>query len=337
VSTPEAIREPRFDDVLEAARRLAGHARLTPLVAAVDLSERLHATVLVKAENLQIGGAFKFRGAFNRLVQLDAAQRSRGVVAWSSGNHAQGIAAAGKRLGVLTTIVMPQDAPRIKIEQTQRLGAQIVFYDRQNENREAIGKRLAQDSGATLVPPYDDPDIIAGQGTVALEMDAQARAAADPLDILLVPCGGGGLISGCALAMSGVSPATRLYSVEPDEFDDTRRSLVLDERQSVRAGAKSLCDALMAPTPGELTFPINRRLLSGGLAVSDDMVLAAMNYAWRELKLVVEPGGAVALAAALHGLIECRNKTVGLILSGGNADSDVYCRALSRGELPRST
>jgi threonine dehydratase len=330
------MREPRFDDVLEAARRLAGHARLTPLIAAVDLSERLHATVLVKAENLQIGGAFKFRGAFNRLVQLDAAQRSRGVVAWSSGNHAQGIAAAGKRLGVLTTIVMPQDAPRIKIEQTQRLGAQIVFYDRQNENREAIGRRLAQDSGATLVPPYDDPDILAGQGTVALEMDVQARAAADPLDILLAPCGGGGLISGCALAMSGVSPATRLYSVEPDEFDDTRRSLVLGERQSVRAGAKSLCDALMAPTPGDVTFAINRRLLSGGLAVSDDMVLAAMNYAWRELKLVVEPGGAVALAAALHGLIECRDKTVGLVLSGGNADPDVYCRALSRGELPRS-
>jgi threonine dehydratase len=320
---------PRYEDVLAASRRLHGHIQSTPLLTSPALNEIVGGTVVIKAENLQIAGAFKFRGAYNRLVQLNPAERKSGVVAWSSGNHAQGVAAAGGRLGVRTTIVMPSDAPKIKIENTQRLGAEIVFYDRHRENREEIGHRLSTERGATLVPSYDDPHIIAGQGTVALEMVAQAKQLyGATLDAALVPCGGGGLISGCALALKGISAGTKVLSVEPADYDDTARSLASGGRETVRKGSHTLCDALMAPTPGAMTFEINRQLLSGGLSVSDDMVLAAMAFAWRELKLVVEPGGAVALAAVLHRLFDCKEKTVGIVLSGGNVDAEIYARAL---------
>jgi threonine dehydratase len=320
---------PTHEDVLAAAHRLRGHTQPTPLLVSPALNEIAGGTVLIKAENLQIAGAFKFRGAYNRLVQLNPSERESGVVAWSSGNHAQGIAAAGGRLGVRTTIVMPGDAPKIKIDNTRRLGADIVFYDRHTENREEIGRRLTAERGATLVPSYDDPHIIAGQGTVALEMVAQAKELySATLDAALIPCGGGGLISGCALALQGVSTGTKVFSVEPAGYDDTARSLASGRRETVRQGSQTLCDALMAPTPGEMTFEINRRLLSGGLAVSDHMVLAAIAFAWRELKLVVEPGGAVALAAVLHRLFDCKAKTVGIVLSGGNVDPEIYRRAL---------
>jgi len=323
------MQEPTFNDVLAARDRLSGQAVMTPLLRVAELDRRTGGTILVKPENLQVAGAFKFRGAYNRLVQLDADARSRGVVAWSSGNHAQGVAAAGMRLGIRTTIVMPADAPAIKVENTRRMGAEVVFYDRYKDNRELIGRQLSEQSGATIVPPYEDPHIIAGQGTVGLEMAAQAKDLhGAKLDAVLVPCGGGGLIGGCALALAGTSPGTKVYCVEPEGYDDTTRSLASGTRQQSIKGAPSLCDALMAPTPGELTFQINRRLLAGGFAVSDEMVLAAMLFAWRELKLVIEPGGAVALAAVLHGAIDCTGKTIGIVLSGGNVDAELYRRAL---------
>lgn len=322
--------EPRYADVVAAAARLAGHAARTPLLRAPLPSGVKDATVLLKAETLQRGGAFKFRGAYNRLSQLDAEQAAAGVVAWSSGNHGQGVAAAGQLLGIPTTVVMPRDAPAIKIENTRRFGAEIVFYDRQQrEQREEIAYALAAKHGLTVVPSYDDPHVIAGQGTVGLEMVAQARElGADAFDAVLVPVGGGGLIAGCALVLHELSPKTEIYAAEPAGFDDTARSLASGDREKVVPGARTLCDALLSPTPGELTFPINKRLVRGGLVVTDEMVLTAMAWAWRELKLVVEPGGAVALAALLHGLYECDGKTVGIVLSGGNVDADVYCKAL---------
>jgi threonine dehydratase len=320
---------PTSQDVLAAARRLAGQAFVTPLLQSQVLNERCGGTVLLKAENLQIGGAFKFRGAFNRLVQLDEAQRSKGAVAWSSGNHAQGVAAAAKRLGIRAAIVIPSDAPAIKIENTRRFGAEIVFHDRQRENREEIGRRLAAERGAALVPSYDHPDIIAGQGTLALEIVEQAqRVFGRNIDALLAPCSGGGLVAGCALAMQHASPRTRIYSVEPAAFDDTARSLASGRRESVRAGATSVCDALMAPTPGELTFTINQRLLAGGLTATDEMAFEAMHFAWRELKLVLEPSGALALAAVLDGALDLRDQTAAVVLSGGNVDAPMYREAL---------
>lgn len=316
-------------DVLAAARRLSGQAVRTPLLSCPALDALTGGRMLLKAENLQIGGAFKFRGAYNRLVQLDAREREAGVVAWSSGNHAQGIAAAGTRLGVRTTVIMPADAPAIKVENTKRLGAEIVLYDRQTQSREAIGHRMSVERGATLVPSYDDPHIIAGQGTVGLEIVEQSTALVGTApDAVLVPCGGGGLIAGCALAIAAASPSSHVYSVEPAGYDDTARSLAEGRRVEAQPRVRTICDALLAPTPGELTFPINRRLLAGGFAVSDQMVLAACAFAWRELKLVVEPGGAVALAAALHGVFDCSNKTVAIVLSGGNVDPNVYRRVL---------
>jgi threonine dehydratase len=319
---------PTYTDVAGAAARLAGHAVRTPLLRARSFAG---ATLLIKAETLQRGGAFKFRGAYNRLSQLDAKQAAAGIVAWSSGNHAQGVAAAGKILGIRTTIVMPADTPAIKVQNTRGFGGEVVFYDRVREVREDIGRAIAAERGAVIVPPYDDPRIIAGQGTVALEMIEQARElGVGPFDAVLASASGGGLIAGCALAFHELSPKTGLYSVEPAGFDDLARSLASGKRETNTPGSSSLCDALMAPTPGEITFPIHKRLLRGGFAVTDDMVLDAMAWAWRELKLVVEPGGAAALAAVLSGLYDSTGKTVGVVLSGGNVDADVYRRALDR-------
>jgi threonine dehydratase len=317
------------DDVLAAASRLEGRAVRTPTLVAAELSERLGATVFLKCENLQVAGAFKFRGAYNRLVQLSAEERAAGVVAWSSGNHAQGVAAAGRLLDIPCTIVMPADAPAVKIANTRGFGAEVVPYDRWTEDREQIGRAIAAERGAVVVPPYDDPHIIAGQGTVALELDAAVRAnGGGPLDALLVPCSGGGLVAGCALALSGTDAATRVYSVEPAGFDDTARSLRSGSRERADPDARSICDALLSPLPGEVTFPINRELLAGGLVVTDDQVLDAIHYAWNALKLVVEPGGAVALAALLAGAFDARGQRVGIILSGGNIDAPVLARTL---------
>ncbi|MCH9019326.1 MAG: threonine/serine dehydratase [Proteobacteria bacterium] len=321
---------PTFADVEDAAERLRGRAVMTPLLESPLLNERIGGRVLVKAETLQRTGSFKFRGAYNRISRLSPAERKRGVVAYSSGNHAQGVAAAARLVGALAVIVMPADAPRIKIDGTRALGAEVVLYDRGREVREAVGERIAKERGLTMVPPYDDPRVIAGQGTAGLELAAQAEAADAELDAVLSPCGGGGLIAGCALALSQRSPDTAVYAVEPEDFDDTTRSLAAGERREVRPGAYSFCDALLSPTPGKLTFAINRRLLAGGLVVSDDEVARAMRAAFLHLKLVLEPGGATALAALLAGGYDGRGKTVAVIASGGNVDPQTFAAALER-------
>ena len=320
---------PGLAEVEAAARRLAGHAVLTPLIESPALNERLGGRVLIKAETLQRTGSFKFRGAFNKISQIPEAARSGGVVAYSSGNHAQGVAAAARLLGIAATIVMPADAPAIKIENTQALGAVVVFYDRHREARDEVAERLLAERQATLVRPYDDPDIIAGQGTCGLEIARQAEAAGAHLDAALVCCGGGGLIAGSATALTSLIPGIAVYAAEPEGFDDTARSLAGGERVSNDPAARSFCDALLAPMPGELTFSINRRLLAGGFAVSDREVAQAMGFAFRVLKLVVEPGGAVALAALLAGKFDARDKTVAITLSGGNVDPATFTEAIA--------
>ena len=323
---------PRFADIEAASERLAGKAVLTPLLEFPVLNERLGARVLLKAENLQRTGSFKFRGAYNTISRLPEAARGAGVVAYSSGNHAQGVAAAAALVGVPATIVMPADAPAIKMENTRGYGAEVVIYDRYSESREQVAEHLAAERGATLVRPYDDPDIIAGQGTCGLEIARQAEVLGVRLDHLLVCCGGGGLTAGCALAVSELSPGTAIHTVEPAGFDDTARSLAAGERLANAPGARSFCDALLGPTPGELTFEINRRLVADGLVVDDAEVAEAMAFAFRNLKLVVEPGGAVTLAALLSGKLKIAGKTVAATLSGGNVDPETYCRAI--GALP---
>ena len=286
--------------------------------------------MLVKAEVLQRTGSFKFRGAFNRISLIPEAERVLGVVAFSSGNHAQGIAAAARLLGIPATIVMPSDAPAIKVGNTRDWGAKVVLYDRWKEDREAIGARISAETGATLVRPYDDPHIMAGQGTIGLELADQSKAAGASLDAVLAPCGGGGMISGIALAIAGRSPETKVYAVEPADFDDTARSLSAGERLGNAAGASSFCDALLASMPGELTFAVNSTHLAGGFAVTDAEVAAAMAVARDHFKLVVEPGGAVALAAVLAGKIHVEGKTIAVVCSGGNVDPEVYAQALAR-------
>lgn len=319
-----------FADVEAAARRLAGKAVVTPLLENQALNERVDGRVLLKPEVLQVSGSFKFRGAYNRLSQLDAGQRQAGVVAWSSGNHAQGVAAAAEMLGIPATIVMPDDAPALKIANTRGYGAEVVLYDRWRESREAIAAAIAAERGAVTVPPYDDPHIIAGQGTAGLELACQAREVGATLDAVLAPCSGGGLLAGLATAVRHLSPHTEIFSAEPARLDDLARSLAAGERVRNDPDARSFCDALMAPTPGELTFPIHRALLAGGFAVTDDEVAAAMAYAFSVLKLVVEPGGAVGLAAVLSGRLPTTGRTIGVVLSGGNVDPALYAEVLGR-------
>ncbi len=319
---------PGLAEIEAAAARLEGHAVKTPLLEFPALNERVGGRVLVKPEGLQRTGSFKFRGAYNKISQIPEAARERGVVAFSSGTHAQGVAAAAALLGVPATIVMPADAPAIKLDNTRAYGAEVVLYDRYADARETVAEQVRARTNAILVRPYDDPDIIAGQGTCGLEIARQAAALDVALDAALVCCGGGGLISGTATALAALSPETEVYAVEPEGFDDTARSLAAGERVGNAADARSFCDALLAPTPGELTFAINRRLLSGGLAVDDTEVAEAMSYAFRTLKLVVEPGGAMALAALLTGRFEARGKTVAVVLSGANVDPATYARAI---------
>ena len=321
---------PDYDDVRAAARRLEGHARRTPLLAGTPLDQLTGGRILLKLETLQHTGSFKFRGAWNRLVQLDAAERAAGVVAFSSGNHAQGVAEAARRLGIRATIVMPSDAPRIKLQNTRNLGAEIVEYDRIHESREQIAAQLAAERGATLVPSYDDPDIIAGQGTTGLEIVEQAAESGLTLDDVVVCCSGGGLTAGIAIAMAQLAPRAAVWTAEPEAHDDHRRSLAAGRRQRNEPGApQSFCDALLAPIPGELTFAINQPLLRGGLAVSDDEVRQAIVFAARTLKLIVEPGGAVALAAVLAGKLAVSGRTVAVTLSGGNIEDALLADLLT--------
>ena len=312
---------PRFSDILKAARTLQGHAIRTPLIRSDDLDERTGRHVFLKLESLQNTGSFKFRGAFNRLSLVPKRQRHCGVVAYSSGNHAQGVAYSARLLGLPATIVMPADAPLPKRLNTKRYGATVVEYDRNVESREDIAEQIAKETGATLVPPYEDPAVIAGQGTVGLEVANAANAMKVSLDGVLVCCGGGGLTAGCAIALKQKTPSTEIYTVEPENFNDTARSLAEGRRCANEAPSASICDALLAPMPGKLTFSINRRLVSAGLSVSDDEVRRAVSYAFLRLRLVLEPGGAVTLAAALAGKLPKNVQSVGLICSGGNIET----------------
>ena len=316
-------------DIRRAMAVLRGVVRETPLIEDHRLPEAHGGRILIKAEGLQREGSFKLRGAYNRLAAIAADRRDRGVVAWSSGNHAQGVALAARLLGMPATIVMPADAPRVKADNTGALGAEILFYDRRTESREAIAHALVAERGATLVPSYDDPHVIAGQGTLGLEILEQAARAEARIDQLLVCCGGGGLVAGCAVAMRAADPAIRVYAVEPAAFDDTRRSLERGERVANPPDAAGICDALMAPEPGALTFPINRALLSGALSVTDDEVRAAMRYAFATHGLVAEPGGAVALAAVLAGKIALAGLVTVVVISGSNVDPEAFAAILT--------
>ncbi len=322
---------PTPDDVAAAATRIAAHVVRTPLLRSPALDAAIGGTVLLKPEPLQRTGSFKLRGATNAIRQLDAAARARGVVTHSSGNHGQAVACAAAAVGAPATVFMPADAPAIKREATASWGATVRLYDRARDDREALSRAHAEATGQTVIPPFDHPHVIAGQGTAALELAADARAAGLEMAALLVCTGGGGLVAGSALALAAASPATRVHAVEPEGWDDTARSLAAGERLGNAPGGGGLCDALMAPMPGVLTFAVNRRLLAGGLVVTEDEVLAAMDFAFRHLKLVVEPGGAVALAALLAGKFDARGKVVGALLSGGNVDPAVFARALRRG------
>jgi threonine dehydratase len=313
-----------FLDVVQAAARLRGVAHRTPAVTSATLDARTGATVFGKAENLQRMGAFKFRGAYNRLVQLDERERAAGVVAFSSGNHAQGVALAAQLLGLRATIVMPADSPAAKQAATRGYGAEVVLYDRWTEDRAAIARGIADERGAVLVPPFDDPRIIAGQGTAALELIEDVGA----LDLLLVPLSGGGLLAGSALAATGLAPGIAVYGVEPAAGDDWVRSLAAGERVSIPV-PETIADGLQTTAPGELTFPIVRALCAGVVTVSDDELRDAMRFAFERMKLVVEPSGAAALAALLNGRVEARGKRVGLILSGGNVDPATFARLIA--------
>ncbi len=319
-------------DIQAAAARLKGLAVETPLIESPALNERLGGRILLKPETLQRAGAFKFRGAYNRLSQLTAEERQRGVVAFSSGNHAQGVALAAQLVGCPALIVMPSDSPTVKVEGTRGFGAEIRFYDRFTEDRIAIADQIAAERGCVVVPSYDDPHIIAGQGTLGLEILEQAQARGVALDRLLCCVGGGGLIAGVSTAVKALSPDTQVWGVEPAGFDETRRSLISGQRETIDKDARSICDALLTPTPGELTFPINQRNLTGVVAVTDAEVAQAMRYAFSVLKLVVEPGGCVALAAALAGKIEVADRTSAIVLSGGNVDPALFARVLA-GEI----
>lgn len=324
-------RPPAFEDIARAAERIRSHATITPLLESAALNEIAKGRVLLKAETLQRTGSFKFRGAFNRISQIPPDQRGGGVVAYSSGNHAQGVAAAAAILGIPAAIVMPKDAPAIKVANTRSYGAEVVLYDRVHESREEIGKALTEERGATLIRPYDDAGIIAGQGTCGLEIVAQAEAMNAKLDALLVCCGGGGLTAGCALAMETLSPETEVITTEPEGFDDTKQSLQSGRITANTGLQKSICDALLAPQPGNLTFAVNKARVKRGLSVSDAEVKNAMRFAFRTLKLVVEPGGAVCLAAILAGRYSCTGRTVALTLSGGNVDPELYRAVLDDG------
>jgi threonine dehydratase len=315
---------PTAADVDAAARRLAGVAIRTPLIRSSALDERLGGRIFLKPETLQHIGAFKFRGAYNKLASIPQEKRAAGVVAYSSGNHAQGVAAAAKLFGMPAVIVMPKDAPRSKRERTAALGAELVLYDRDKEIREEIGRKIAQERGATLVPPYDDPFVIAGQGTVGIEIAEDLAALGLQADVIASGISGGGLTAGITLAMKSRSPKTQIVTCEPEGFEDAARSLKSGRHERNEKTSGSICDALMAPTPGELTFPILYGAGSRGVAVSDAEVGQAVAYAFHELKLVVEPGGVVGLAALLTGKIDAKGKVAVAVLSGGNIDADLF-------------
>lgn len=317
------------EGVRRAAARLQGHAVVTPLLESEALNERVCGRVLMKAEVLQHCGSFKFRGAYNRVAQLTPAERKRGVLAWSSGNHAQGVARAARMFDTPATIVMPSDAPALKMEKVKAYGAEIITYDRYTEDREAIGRPLAEERGLALAPSYDHVDIIEGQGTLALEAAEQGAAIGARFDAFIIPCGGGGMTAGCATILEEVSPQTDVWIAEPEGFAETWASIRAGKRLEADITQKTICDAIATPTPGKLTFPIMQRLVRGGAELDEGEIKAAIVFAFKELKLVLEPGGAAALAAVLAGKLNARGKTIGVVLSGGNIDPPLFSRILA--------
>jgi len=322
-------RLPTVGDIEHAAAALAPLIVRTPLLESPMLDAALDARILFKAECLQRTGSFKFRGAYTAISRMERARRQRGIVAFSSGNHAQGVAAAARLHGVPATIVMPRNAPRNKIRKTRQLGAEVVLYDPESEDRDAIGERLRDEHGHALVRPYDDFDVICGQGTVGLEIDEQLAERGIDADELWCPCGGGGLIGGISTALAARRPKLRPFCVEPEHFDDTRRSLAAGERRDNATGHQSICDALLAPRPGQLTFAINRERVTGGLIATETQVKGAMRWAFEHLGIVLEPGGAVAVAAVLADTRPVRGRTIVVVCSGGNVDADRFAECMT--------
>ncbi|MEC7488542.1 MAG: threonine/serine dehydratase [Pseudomonadota bacterium] len=322
-------RPPDVSDILDASNRIANIAVCSPLLESDRLNARVNARVFLKCEMFQPVGAFKIRGAWNFMSRLTNRQLGQGVVAFSSGNHAQAVAWAARKLQTPATIVMPSDAPKVKINKTREYGAGVVLYDRNHENREEIAGSIAARKGAILIPPYDHAHIIAGQGTVGLEIVKQCRKADIVPDLVLVPCSGGGLISGCSIVLKDAFPHSRIFSVEPEGFDDTARSLKAGKLVENLGNKTSICDALLVRKPGNLTFEINRKNLDGGVVVTDDEVRQAIATAFSDTGLVTEPGGAVGLAAILVKKVDCAGKVVCVVLSGGNADPSLYSQILS--------
>ncbi len=321
---------PDYDDVCAAAERVRPYVRETPVLTHGAIDAAAGAQVFVKAECLQVTGSFKMRGAANRLAQIPPEGRKAGVVAFSSGNHAQGVARAARLMGMPAVIVMPADAPQVKIAGVKADGGEVVLFDRDTESREEISQRIAADRGAVVVPSYDDAHIIAGQGTAGLEFARQMAAGGEALDALICCTGGGGLISGIALAFERLSPATQIWTAEPQAHDDWARSLEAGEILANAPGTRSICDAILTPQPGKLTFAIGQRLFAGGLRVSDEDVKDAVRAAFRHLKIAAEPGGAAALAAALHRLpAALKGKRVGVLVTGGNVDTADFARIIS--------
>ncbi len=321
---------PTVGDIVRAAEILDGIAVKTPLANSAILDKRTGRRIFLKLESHQHTGSFKFRGAYNRLAQLSDREKRQGVVAYSSGNHAQAVAYAARLLGVPATIVMPRDAPQAKLDGTRNCGAEVILYERSTEIREEIAADLARDQGRVLVPPYEDAAVIAGQGTAALEIIDDIRDLGEDLDAAFICCGGGGLTAGCALAFEARSPTVAVFTVEPEGFDDTARSLKAKQRVRNDSDARSICDALLAPMPGELTFSLNVARVTAGISVSDAEVQHAVAFAFRFLNVTLEPGGAVALAAALAGKIPAQHRSVALMCSGANIDANVLQECLAK-------
>ncbi|MBV7408611.1 threonine/serine dehydratase [Maritimibacter sp. DP1N21-5] len=315
-------------DMIRAARsRLSGHARVTPLLSSPFLDELAGRRILVKPECLQHTGSFKYRGARNALAALEPETRARGAIAFSSGNHAQGVALAAREFGVPAVIVMPADAPVLKLANTRGFGAEVVTFDRATEDRDEIGERLSRERGLSLVKPFDEPEVIAGQGTVGLEIAEQAADLGVTRAQVVVPCGGGGLTSGIALALADTAPGMTVHPVEPEGFDDVSRSLASGRHEVNSRLSGNICDAIITPSPGKLTLPIMSAHCGPGITVTEDEALKAMAQAFLRLKIVLEPGGAVALAAALSG--KCESETVIAVASGGNVDPTIFAQAMA--------
>ena len=319
---------PTAADVADAARTIGGVARRTPLLTSPELDDITGARIFLKPEMLQQTGSFKFRGAYNRLSRIPAEERAKGVVAVSSGNHAQGVALAGRMLDIPVTCLMPADSPAAKIERTRRSGAELVLFDRDSDDRYAMARDMTARLGAVFVPPFDDFFIMAGQGTVGREIVEDLQVMGVSPDAVLIPCGGGGLTAGCALAIHDLAPAAAVWTVEPEGFDDQARSFAAGERLSNAKTSGSICDGLLSPEPGELTFAVNRHQVADSLVVSDEEVKRAVAFAFHELKLVVEPSGAVALAALLSGRVDVRDQTVAIVLTGGNVDAGLFAEMI---------